>query len=695
MRGESSVFSGRPSLRKIIGFALIVVFVLATLWVSPVQAETDTGCTLTITAFKFEDKDGDGIQDDGEGALKDWTFTLTRPNNTTATKMTNSQGKAVFSTSCSTGTYTLTETLQSGWYNTTPLSQQWTYSGGQQSKSWTANFGNAKYSKITVRKFEDKNGNGSKDSGEGWLNGWTFTLYNSSGNQIGSDSTSGSDSNAGTLTFGNLTSGTYTVTETVQSGYLSTTGVSQSVVLGYDQTKEIKFGNAKLAEICVYKFEDLNGDGDKDEGEPYLPGWTFKLYDNQNNLIGSGTTGTNGKISFLVFVPFNQTKTFKAVETPQDGYYPTTPTEQTTGQVSYGGWADLFFGNAPYGEIKVDKFEDLDGDGNWDEGEPPLSDWKFDLSRNNQVIASGITDGSGSLIFGGLQHGSYTVTEQESEDYSPTTPNPQSTTVAPGQQATLTFGNQRHDMDYGDLPEQYGLTLFSEDGARHRPNCAEVGENCGEEDVWLGDTRDDEYDGQPHNSAFGDDPTNNDEDGVTPSGSWGGGMGKVVVKVSGGPACLMGWVDYFDEANNDFGNDGQFSESFTYNSNTYTEKVIDNIYLTPGTHQITFVLPPNFANTSVFARFRLLPYRGDELSPPEEGQYNSCDQDPAGLTGLVIGGEVEDYYWQFGPTAVELKKMSAASPQPGNAVGLAVVSFVASLAAAFFGRRRMNRGGNG
>ena len=134
-----------------------------------------------------------------------------------------------------------------------------------------------KKSKIIVRKFEDKNGNGNKDSGEGWLNDWTFTLSDSGGNTIGSGSTSGSGSSAGSLIFGNLVSGTYTVTETLQNGYLSTTGLNQSVSLGSAETKEIKFGNAKLAEICIYKFKDLDGDGAKDEGEPYLPNWTFKL----------------------------------------------------------------------------------------------------------------------------------------------------------------------------------------------------------------------------------------------------------------------------------------------------------------------------------------------------------------------------------------------------------------------------------
>jgi len=680
--GEKTTVSRPLPVWRFWGLALFVAFVFGTLWVSPVQAETDTGGScITIKVYKFEDKDGDGTKDSNEDYLSGWTFTLTKPDNTTVSGTTGSHGDKTFNiSSCAYGTYTLTETLQSGWYNTTGgLSQSQEITANN--KIWTATFGNAKYSTIKVRKFEDKNGNGNKDSGEGWLNDWTFTLSDSGGNTIGSGSTSGSGSSAGSLIFGNLVSGTYTVTETLQNGYLSTTGLNQSVSLGYAETKEIKFGNAQLAEICIYKFKDLDGDGAKDEGEPYLPNWTFKLYDAQDNYIGEATTQDHGggeiKATFWVFVPYNQSKTFKAVEQPQQGYYPTTPTQQWTTSISYGGWAELFFGNAPYGEIKVYKFEDLDGDGTWDIGEPPLPDWEFQLSQS-QFITSGVTGQNGSLLFGNLKAGDYTVTEVLSDDYQPTTSNPQSTSVTPGQQATLTFGNQRYDMDYGDLPDSelapYKMTLFSANGARHKP--------LGTGDVWLGEKRDAEYDGIPHSAAMGDDGHNDkDEDGIKRGPSWGGGTGVILVTVSGAPGCLTGWVDYFNEGSEELGIDYKFSESFSYNSNTYTEKVIDLLLLTPGTHSITFTLPPDFANTSVFARFRLVPalWNGDDYH---------CDRATVELYGLEIGGEVEDYYWQFGPTAVDLKKVSAVPQQSTVGFGLAAAGLVVSLTALLVGRRR-------
>jgi len=248
---------------------------------------------------------------------------------------------------------------------------------------------------------------------------------------------------------------------------------------------------------------------------------------------------------------------------------------------------------------------------------------------------------------------------------------------------------QAVEADYGDLPTAYGITQLGEDGARHIPI---------QDDVILGSIRDLELNGNPDDSAVGDDndDATNDEDGVRRGPSWGGGQGVISVTVSG-PSCLMGWVDWATVTDTitgtilaDFGYDNIFTDEFDYDSETYTEKVIDNIYLpASGTYQFTFALPADFKNATVFARFRLSPATfSNEAGTLDEGnEYIQCDQEAAGLSGLVMGGEVEDYYWQFGPTAVDLKSL-VASPQKSTGVfGLLVVGMVASLAALWVSRR--------
>src|SRR5260370_32803760 len=61
-------------------------------------------------------------------------------------------------------------------------------------------------------------------------------------------------------------------------------------------------GNFKLATISGQKFEDLNGNGVKQPGEPGLAGFTIFLDMNGNNMLDQGepstVTDANGNFSF-------------------------------------------------------------------------------------------------------------------------------------------------------------------------------------------------------------------------------------------------------------------------------------------------------------------------------------------------------------------------------------------------------------
>ena len=71
-------------------------------------------------------------------------------------------------------------------------------------------------------------------------------------------------------------------------------------------------------EICVTKFNDLNGNGVRDAGEPGLPGWTFTVAPGPPTSFTTLSPG--GGLCFLV--PAG-THTF--TETLQTGWSPTTP----------------------------------------------------------------------------------------------------------------------------------------------------------------------------------------------------------------------------------------------------------------------------------------------------------------------------------------------------------------------------------
>jgi hypothetical protein len=102
------------------------------------------------------------------------------------------------------------------------------------------------------------------------------------------------------------------------------------------------FGKCKpeSSTICIAKFNDVNGNGSRDDNEPLLNGWTFNITDNNNNLIGTITTSENYKPCLKVPAPGS----YIITEVLQQGWVPTTQNPQTI-TVSPGQTYNLIFGN--------------------------------------------------------------------------------------------------------------------------------------------------------------------------------------------------------------------------------------------------------------------------------------------------------------------------------------------------------------
>ena len=154
---------------------------------------------------------------------------------------------------------------------------------------------------IQGQKYEDKNGDGDRDRGEPYLNGWTIFLdenYNrvlDEGEQY-TKTYKDQQYGKGTYLFEGLPLGDYMVCESFQNNWAQTQpGVSQEpqcyeVTLDYDG--EIcaghDFGNVELGIIKGKKYYDTNLDGDRDQGEQYLNGWTIYLDENANQVLDDG-----------------------------------------------------------------------------------------------------------------------------------------------------------------------------------------------------------------------------------------------------------------------------------------------------------------------------------------------------------------------------------------------------------------------
>ena len=337
---------------------------------------------------------------------------------------------------------------------------------------------------LVVYKFHDLDEDGVYDDGEPMLEDWEFTLTDGE-----TEIDSGLTDASGELLFGSLVPGEYTAIETLQDGWTNTTPLSQDVTVVDGQTAHLWFGNVEIpddpeGDLVVYKYNDLDGDGVYDDGEPMLEDWEFTLEHNAPQVllripsmtllevVDSGLTDENGELLFSSLVPGEYTVT----ETLQDGWTNTTPLSQDVTVVD-GETAELWFGNieefVPYtdGEIIVHKFHDLDGDGVYDDGEPMLEDWEFTLTQSTPpidfaaiiLIDSGLTDENGELLFSDLALGKYTVTETLQDGWINTTPLSQDVTVVEDETAHVWFGNAQIPDPEGDLVV-YKFHDLDEDG---------------------------------------------------------------------------------------------------------------------------------------------------------------------------------------------------------------------------------------
>jgi len=97
-------------------------------------------------------------------------------------------------------------------------------------------------------------------------------------------------------------------------------------------------------QICVVKFEDLDGDGVQDPGEPLLAGWQFTVTDASGAMVGTITTSQPGTPPACLTVP--APGTYTVTETVQPGWTPTAPPSGSqTVTVQPGQTVNLTFGN--------------------------------------------------------------------------------------------------------------------------------------------------------------------------------------------------------------------------------------------------------------------------------------------------------------------------------------------------------------
>ncbi|MFP6614200.1 MAG: SdrD B-like domain-containing protein, partial [Pirellulales bacterium] len=357
---------------------------------------------------------------------------------------------------------------------------------------------------VSGTKFDDLNGNGQRDSAdpssgsfEPGLADWTIRLYLDDGDGlletnvdtlVDSTTTDG----AGSYSFTDVEPGQYFVAEIQQAGFVQTSpaplGIHTVAAAGGQNSTSNDFGNFETVAIHGTKYNDVNGNGQRDSAdpsngsfEPGLASWTIHLYlddgnglldPNADTLVDSATTDGSGSYSFTDVGPGQ----YFVAEVGQNGFVQTAPTNPGTHHVepSSGQNIDsLNFGNFETVTVSGTKYNDLNGNGQRDSSdpasgsfEPTLAGWTIRLylddgnglldSNVDTLVDSATTDGSGSYSFTDVGPGQYLVAEVQQNGYVQTFP------ASPGTHTvTATSGQDVTSQDFGNFGVSRILTVNS------------------------------------------------------------------------------------------------------------------------------------------------------------------------------------------------------------------------------------------
>jgi uncharacterized repeat protein (TIGR01451 family) len=194
-----------------------------------------------------------------------------------------------------------------------------------------------------------------------------------------------------------------------------------------------------LGNLTLVKFEDLNGNGVREAGEPGVPGWRFELKNPQNNTSGA-VTGSDGSVTF-VGVPAG---VWTVTEASQVGWVAITPVSGTV-TVPANGSGTFAAGNARPAPLTGTIFIDVNRNGSRDTGEATQGGVAISLTGadglGRAVTAQTTSAATGFYEFPGLLPGRYTVTATVPPGFSPTT-----ATTLPNIAITSAVPSPNHDV---------------------------------------------------------------------------------------------------------------------------------------------------------------------------------------------------------------------------------------------------------
>jgi protocatechuate 3,4-dioxygenase beta subunit len=407
----------------------------------------------TVSGIVFNDFNANGIQDPGENGIGGVVIELHDDNGfVLQTVITAGNGSYIF-VNVAPGSYTVWETDPEGFESTTnnfvPVSIN-------SNSGASAIFGDKQAGTISGVVFNDINGSGVQDSGEGGLGNVLISLLDSTGTLI---TTEVSDA-AGMYQFNSIETGMYTVQATDPDGYTSTTDNAVTVTLAAGGTGTANFGDKQSGIVSGIVFNDINENGIQDAGEMGISGVTVRLFNPAGSLFQATMTGSNGVYGFTNVEP----GMYSVQETDPDGYFSTTGNTATV-TLAEGGTGTANFGDKQSGTVSGIVFNDINENGIQDAGEMGISGVTVKLfNPTGSVVQATMTGSNGVYGFTNIEPGMYSVQETDPESYLSTTANTVPLSFTAGAAGSADFGDileTNHPSIY-DPPSAWKTIISSE-----------------------------------------------------------------------------------------------------------------------------------------------------------------------------------------------------------------------------------------
>ena len=268
----------------------------------------------------WEDMNGNGIQDDGEPGLEGVTVELRSGASVIASKLTGANGLFSF-TELYPGSYSLRCVKPAGCFGTrlhqgsdAALDNDADVDGsttsfalGSAQNDLTRDLGLVRRATLGDRVWNDLNGNGVQDTNELGLAGVLVELRDCAGNLVASTTSS---ANGGYL-FSNVHPGNYRLLFRASTNFVgafanaggdlldsdadSSTGATACLALHSGETNlTLDAGFILATHIGDRVWDDRNGNGVQDAGEPGLAGIAVQLLKSSGANAGKTTTDANG-----------------------------------------------------------------------------------------------------------------------------------------------------------------------------------------------------------------------------------------------------------------------------------------------------------------------------------------------------------------------------------------------------------------